>query len=59
VPSEPGLPLVVSSGAMSDALADYLGEEYVIEYYGLRPEVLLCLAIRSDLWQEFLKTRAR
>lgn len=32
-------------------------ENFTFEYYGLRPEVPLCMYIRRDLWEAFLKTR--
>ena len=38
-------------------LESILNESFLSEYYGLRPNVFLVLHIRSDLWEEFLKTR--
>lgn len=32
-------------------------EEFMFEYYGLRPEVPLCMYIRRNLWEAFLNTR--
>ena len=49
--------LVIASTDMSDAVAEKLGETYQVEYYGLRPEVLLTVYIRQDLWQALLQSR--
>jgi hypothetical protein len=40
--------------AQSEAVGAALGERYVSEFYGLRPEVLLTLHIERGLWDRFL-----
>jgi hypothetical protein len=47
-------PVVVASMHHTAALDDALGEGYVSEYFGLRPEVLLALYIERGLWDRFL-----
>lgn len=52
-------PLLVATPEFEDAIRNILGDSYLSEYYGLRPEqgVLLALYIRPDLWERFLETR--
>jgi uncharacterized protein (TIGR03663 family) len=47
-------PVIVSSMEHSGALDAALGDRYVSEFYGLRPNVLLSLYIERDLWNRFL-----
>ena len=47
-------PVVVASMANTAALDAALGERYVSEFYGLRPDVLLTLYIERGLWDRFL-----
>ena len=48
-------PVVVASAEHTAAL-DALGDRYVSEYFGLRPEVLLALYVDRGLWERFLAT---
>jgi len=50
--------LIISTPDLADGLPEALAAGYVAEYYGLRPEVLLSLHIRKDLWARFLETRS-
>jgi len=43
-------PVVVSAMEHTAALDAALGDRYVPQYYGLRPEVLLALYVERDLW---------
>ncbi len=54
-----GVPLVVASLEQLAQLRPKLGAEYQIEYYGLRPEVLVALCIEDSLWEAFLRTRTK
>lgn len=54
-----GTPLVIASADAAGALAGQLDEDYQVEHFGLRPEVLLTLAVRRDLWDEFMRRRAK
>jgi len=47
-------PVVVSSADNAAAVDSALGDRYVSEFYGLRPEVLLTLYIERGLWDRFL-----
>lgn len=49
-----GVPLIISSTAFTEKLNLVLGKRYQPEYYGLRPETLLVLYIREDLWTSVL-----
>jgi uncharacterized protein (TIGR03663 family) len=48
-------PVVVASLAHAPALDSALGERYVSEFFGLRPEMLLALYIERGLWDRFLE----
>ena len=50
-------PLIITSPRQEEQLKPLLKEEYQRSFYGIRPEVLLRLYIRKDLWEAFLKTR--
>jgi len=52
-------PVVISSAGETAKLDPVLGEDYQSEFYGLRPDTLLTLSIRNDLWESFLKSRER
>ncbi len=47
-------PVIVSSMEFAPALDAALGDRYVSEFYGLRPEVLLTLYVERGLWDRFL-----
>lgn len=56
-PDLAGAPLVVTAPRHESALAPRLDGEYLTEFYGLRPDVLLVCHIRRDLWDAFIETR--
>ena len=47
-------PVIVSSIEHTPALDKALGDRYVSEFFGLRPDVLLALYIERGLWDRFL-----
>jgi len=47
-------PVIVASTDNVDALDAALGDRYVSEFFGVRPEVLLTLYIERGLWDRFL-----
>ena len=47
-------PVIVTSMDDTAALDASLGDRYVSEFYGLRPEVLLSLYVERRLWDRFL-----
>jgi len=51
-------PVIVSSMDHAAALETALGDRYVSEFYGLRPNVLLSLYVERDLWNRFLARAA-
>ena len=51
-------PVIVSSLEHASALDAALGDRYVSEYFGLRPELLLALFSERGLWERFLETTA-
>jgi uncharacterized protein (TIGR03663 family) len=50
-------PVIVSSLEHTPALEQALGDRYVSEYFGLRPELLLAVHIERGLWDRFLAER--
>jgi hypothetical protein len=50
--------VVVTSMEHTAAVDAVLGDRYVSEFYGLRPDVLLALHVEQDLWNRFLEQRA-
>jgi uncharacterized protein (TIGR03663 family) len=57
-PLIPRAPVIVAAMDHTQALDTALGDRYVSEFYGLRPEVLLALYIERGLWDRFLATVA-
>lgn len=57
----PGLqaPVIVASMENTPALDAALGDRYVSEFFGVRPEVLLTLYIERGLWDRFLAHATR
>ena len=51
-------PVVVASMEHTAALDASLGDRYVSEFYGLRPDVLLALYVERGLWDRFLARAA-
>jgi uncharacterized protein (TIGR03663 family) len=49
-------PVVITSAGFADAAERDLGDGYQSAFYGLRPEVVLSLQVRHDLWDAFLKS---
>ncbi len=52
-------PVLVASLAHTQVLDASLGDGYVSEFYGLRPDVLQALYVERDLWERFLAGVAR
>ena len=47
-------PVIVASTGNTAAIDNALGDRYVSEFFGLRPEVLLALYVERGLWDRFL-----
>jgi uncharacterized protein (TIGR03663 family) len=52
-----GVPVILASQEEAEAVAAAVGDRYVSEFYGLRPNVLVTLFIEPGLWQRFLASR--
>ena len=50
-------PIVITSQELHPEVERRLRDAYQSEYYGQRPEVLMTVFIRQDLWDAFIKTR--
>ncbi len=49
-----GAPVIVASQDHAAEVEAALGDRYISEFYGLRPDVLLTLFINADLWGQVL-----
>jgi uncharacterized protein (TIGR03663 family) len=49
--------VVIAAPGQADAVETLLGDRYVREYYGLRPDVLLTLFIERGAWDRFMASR--
>ena len=52
-------PVIVTSPGQQGGLDSRLTGEYHVEYYGLRPEVVVLLYVERGLWNRFLARQAR
>ena len=60
LPADPSAPLVVSSPRYDAALTERLDETHLMTgYYGLRPQELVQLWVRLDLWEAHLERLGR
>ena len=50
-------PVVVAAPDQADAIGASLGDRYVQEYYGLRPDVVLTLFVERGAWDRFIASR--
>ena len=55
---EPDAAMVITAAEFEDEVATRLEDDYQVNYFGLRPEVLVAVFIRQDLWDAFIETRA-
>ena len=53
-----GAPIIVAGTEHTAALDAALGERYVSEFYGLRPDELMTLYVERALWERFLARAA-
>jgi uncharacterized protein (TIGR03663 family) len=51
------VPVVISSVDFAEKFQARIQETHQCEFFGLRPEVLLAVHIRKDLWEKFLESR--
>lgn len=58
LPKHPDAPIIIADTALRPWLEENLKNQYHIEFASLRPNVLLFLYIRQDLWDAFIATRS-
>jgi predicted membrane-bound mannosyltransferase len=49
--------VVIGARLMEPELEERLGDKFIVEHYGLRPQVVLSVYVEKKLWEEFLKKR--
>ena len=54
VPEDVDAPVVITSPELEAAVQARMKDQYQVEYYGLRHEVLMTVFIREDLWKRFI-----
>lgn len=52
-----GVPVILASQQEGEAVAAAVGDRYVAEFFGLRPNVLVTLFVERGLWKRFLASR--
>ena len=50
-------PIVIASQDLAERIGPLLKDKFQAEFYGLRPDVLLTLFVRNDLWEKFIKIK--
>jgi predicted membrane-bound mannosyltransferase len=58
VPANPDAPVMVVSADLQERLEPQLRDAYHAAFYGLRPDVLLLLYVRQDLWDRYLEMKS-
>jgi hypothetical protein len=51
------VPVIVASQKEAEAVAAAVGDRYVSEFFGMRPNVLVTLFVERGLWKRFLASR--
>ncbi|MCF7733545.1 MAG: TIGR03663 family protein [Akkermansiaceae bacterium] len=57
IPTAPDAPVMIVGADLQERLDPLLRDPYHTAYYGLRPDVLLLLNIRQDLWERYLQIK--
>jgi len=52
-------PVVIAAQDQAGAVAEALGDRYIQEFYGLRPDVVLTLFVERASWDRFMAARSR
>lgn len=52
-----GVPVILASQQEAEAVAATVGDRYVSEFFGLRPNIVVALFIEPGLWKRFLASR--
>ncbi len=53
------VPVVIASQHYAEVIGRTAGNDFQVEYYGLRPGALLTVFVDRTLWETFLKSRAK
>lgn len=53
------VPIIISSIDKANKLEKRVSDNYQSQYYELRPEILLTLYIRQDLWEKFMEKQKK
>lgn len=57
-PADLDAPVIINAPELGEKVESRLTGDYLQEFYGLRPDVLLSVRIEKSLWERFLATRA-
>jgi uncharacterized protein (TIGR03663 family) len=58
VPDNLDAPIIICSQDQEKTVTDRMKAKYQLDYFGLRPTVVVPVFVRTDLWDAFLATRA-
>lgn len=58
IPEAPDAPVMVVGADLQEQLEPRLRDRYHTAFYGLRPDVLLVLNVRQDLWDRYLQMKS-
>ncbi|NIA14671.1 MAG: TIGR03663 family protein [Nitrospiraceae bacterium] len=58
-PDDMDAAIVITSEELDEQVDAGLKQEYQKSYYGLRPEVLIAVHVRQDLWDAFIEERSK
>ncbi len=59
LPADPVAPLVVAAPQYNAQLEEALGRDYIMLVYELRPQVIMQLWVRFELWESYLRSIGR
>ena len=51
------IPYLITSPGISEELPEEFKKKYMIEFFGLREDVLIVLHVRKDIWERYMETR--
>jgi len=55
---QPDAALIITALEFEEEVAGRLRDTYEVNYFGLRPEVLVAVFVRKDLWEAFIESRS-
>ena len=57
LPPQLNAPIILTCGDMSGPAEKKINGSYHVEYFGLRPNEIVAVHVRTDLWDAYLKSR--